>query len=221
MPPSILPLAQPVAQPLAQSLAQSTVHPLTSSAGRSEELIQPAEDCISLPLLEHTVCNAQPQPQHPEPAVRPVQLQLASPQAEISTPAQPPPITTPPSPVQPPEAAMPPPARTPVAATSPSSASPSAAATPPSSQQPAPAALPRPAQTESEVATPLDRPTQSELEVSALEGPAHPCAAEHPARQHPALEACCGSGRPPELQNCHRTTKTLHVMEENGDDFFD
>lgn len=60
------PLAQPaVAQPVAQSVAQSPVQPLSSSAGCSEELIQPTEDCISLPLLEQTVCTAQPQPQHP------------------------------------------------------------------------------------------------------------------------------------------------------------
>lgn len=59
-------VAQPaVAQPVAQSVAQSPVQPLSSSAGCSEELIQPIEDCISLPLLEQTVCTAQPQPQHP------------------------------------------------------------------------------------------------------------------------------------------------------------
>lgn len=55
-----------VAQPaVAQPVAQSPVQPLSSSAGCSEELIQPIEDCISLPLLEQTVCTAQPQPQHP------------------------------------------------------------------------------------------------------------------------------------------------------------
>ncbi|XP_025765814.1 uncharacterized protein LOC112847727 [Oreochromis niloticus] len=51
-----------------------------------EKIESVANDCISLPLPKLTVCTAQPQPQHPEPAVRPVQLQLVPPLSEASTP---------------------------------------------------------------------------------------------------------------------------------------
>lgn len=78
-----------VAEPVAQSVAQSPDQQLSSSAGCSEKLIQTTEGCISLPLLEQTICTAQPQLQHPKPAVCPVQWQLALLQPEDSAPSGP------------------------------------------------------------------------------------------------------------------------------------
>lgn len=78
-----------VAEPVAQSVAQSPDQQLSSSAGCSEKLIQTTEGCISLPLLEQTICTAQPQPQHPKPAVCSVQWQLALLQPEDSAPSGP------------------------------------------------------------------------------------------------------------------------------------
>lgn len=173
-----------VAETVTQSVAQSPDQQLSSSAGCSEKLIQTTEGCISLPLLEQTIWTAQPQPQHPKPAVCPVQWQLAllvafwscvyscwTVRGAHSAPPSShlPAAATPPSSVQPPEAATPTSSQTPVA----SSAHPSAAAAPSPSPPPA-------------VTTPPPGPAQPKSEVCAAEGPVQP-----------KLEVATSPDRPP------------------------
>lgn len=158
---------------------QPATLPLPSSAECSEKLTLPAEDCGARPVLEQNVCSAQPQPQHHELAVCPVQSQSAFPWPEVSIPAGHASVFAGGS-----EGPLQPSPASPFAAvTLPSSHLP-AAATPPSSHLSAPAtpllaspsaevlevAIPPPSQTLVAAPRPPPGPTQSKQEVSVLEG---------------------------------------------------